>query len=528
MRNNVIHTGSALDVLRTLPAESVHCCVTSPPYWGLRDYGHDDQIGLERTPEEYVGRMVEIFREVRRVLRNDGTLWLNLGDSYARSVAKGIKFQPSGKSYMSNRQAVEGLTGPDVPDGLKPKDLVGIPWAVAKSLQQPYYTGQIKAEADRVWLAAAIDSEGCMFIHKRKAGQHNGQGYVRKNPSFGAGLEVANTSELFVQRCMAITGLGSICRQDKDRRQPLYRWNLRSNQCREIIREVYPHFVAKKHEARLLLGCPSSGELAAATHTALIGLHNGHSTDVDFPPPASMYEQGWYLRSDIIWNKSNPMPESVTDRPTKAHEYIFLLSKSSRYYYNAEAIKEPAAETSIDRCRRHAGFNDRWDAMPKDAQQRNGANRRTVWTIATAPYKDAHFATFPPKLIEPCILAGSSPLCCSVCGAPHIPRRNVEYHNPGNRSTNGPRSMERKHQPYGTAGFQKRLEKRVTHLGYDPPCEHTGTGPGIILDPFIGSGTTASVAVSLGRDYVGIELNPEYVQLAEKRLRETHPALFPQ
>jgi DNA modification methylase len=227
---DILH-GNCRQVLPTLPPESVQCCVTSPPYWGLRDYGVDGQLGLEPTPDEYVANMVAVFSEVARVLRDDGTLWLNLGDSYA-SGSKGSggpneKQDSNAGSYYDIRKFNHGL---------KPKDLCGIPWRVAFALQ-----------AD-----------------------------------------------------------------------------------------------------------------------------------------------GWYLRSDIIWHKPNPMPESVTDRPTKAHEYLFLLSKQERYFYDAEAIREDKS--------RHGGGQ---------LGSPDFRNKRTVWTIPSQPYSEAHFATFPEDLVKPCILAGS-------------------------------------------------------------------------------------------------------------------------
>lgn len=325
MKTKII-TGDSLKTLRALPDESVQTCVTSPPYWGLRDYGVKGQLGLEPTPDAYVARMVEIFHEVRRVLKNDGTLWLNLGDSYAGGGPHHGQ-KSLGKSGTNRGTHTAEYHAP----GLKPKDLVGIPWRVAFALQ-----------AD-----------------------------------------------------------------------------------------------------------------------------------------------GWYLRSDIIWHKPNPMPESVTDRPTKAHEYLFLLAKSERYFYDAEAVKEPATGTAHDRARkdrpdkwpnawsaesgRHDGIgNGRFTAKTKVSASGSGVkynesfnaaitrtverrNRRTVWKIATAPYKGAHFATFPPKLIEPCILAGS---------------------RPGD----------------------------------------------VVLDPFAGACTTGLVAQEHGRQFIGIELNPEYVEMGKKRL----------
>lgn len=319
--------GDALEQLKTLPDESIHCCVTSPPYWGLRDYGVDGQMGLEPTPDEYVAKMVEVFREVKRVLRKDGTLWLNLGDSY---TCGGRKTRDPGQSKKHPAFEDWGKGRPETPDGLKPKDLVGIPWRVAFALQ-----------AD-----------------------------------------------------------------------------------------------------------------------------------------------GWYLRSDIIWAKGNPMPESVTDRPTKAHEYIFLLSKSERYFYDAEAIKEDAKEWTGQAAtfkreggkatqlhvpgqtrvshrpdrkqdqvhRRYTGFNDRYQPVTK-------RNKRTVWNINTKPFPEAHFAVFPPEIPEICIKAG---------------------------------------------------------------CP----GGGTVLDPFAGAGTTLWVAEQLDRNSIGIELNPDYCNLIRRRMATIEPNLF--
>lgn len=360
--------GDVRQRLRDLPDQSVHCVVTSPPYFGLRDYGHEGQIGLEPTPTEFVAVMVEVFREVRRVLRDDGTLWLNLGDSYAANRT----YQVSQSKHLVHDYGTSNATR--VPDGLKPKDLIGIPWRVAFALQ-----------AD-----------------------------------------------------------------------------------------------------------------------------------------------GWWLRQDIIWSKPNPMPESVRDRCTKSHEYLFLLTKSDRYHYDADAIAESVAESTVARLSQpmldqQAGSNrvpgktngamkavggrpqaaraseiarqkgltqehidairavgiadagkalvttngagkntDRVQLLAAEAKQALGGyyreflmggtrNKRSVWTVATQPFKEAHFATFPPALVEPCILAG-----CPVAGT--------------------------------------------------------------VLDPFGGAGTTGLVADRLGRSAVLIELNPQYAAIAERRI----------
>ena len=282
-------------------------CVTSPPYYGLRDYGHEGQIGLEETPEEYIKAMVEVFRCVWDVLEDNGTLWLNIGDSYCGTGSKGEWLDPKNPEGRSG----QAVSKTQKLAGYKSKDLIGIPWMLAFALR-----------AD-----------------------------------------------------------------------------------------------------------------------------------------------GWYLRQDIIWHKPNPMPESVNDRCTKSHEYIFLLSKSQRYYYDRESVREEVKETtngkagvrrsgdSKTRSREHWGVPHNPENVIVEYDEIKGANKRSVWTIPTKPYEGAHFAVFPQDLIEPCILAGA---------------------------------------PVG----------------------------GIVLDPFMGSGTTAQVAQHLGRQYLGCELNEDYKPLQQKRLRQ--------
>jgi DNA modification methylase len=399
MTSHRIIQGDCIEGLRTLPDASVHCCVTSPPYWGLRDYGHDGQIGLEATPESYVARMVEVFREVRRVLRDDGTCWVNLGDSYAANRPYQVPSTKGGPKHSVSQAA--GGTGSVVPPGCKPKDLVGIPWRVAFALQ-----------AD-----------------------------------------------------------------------------------------------------------------------------------------------GWWLRQDIIWHKPNPMPESVRDRCTKAHEYVFLLTKSERYYYDADAIRQPlrwqqpnvlatnaqarqqkrlseriaagdlsALRTESDR--RTAMNGEREKGRGNDANRERtlrenlaGANRRSVWTVTTKPYSGAHFATMPPDLVEPCILAGCPEQCCPVCGAGYerITQRDRAATRPGKATkTTGDSLVDGNRDP-------QRHITTVSTLGWAPACDcaASGTMPGTVLDPFAGSGTTLAVAAELGRSGIGCELNPEYIELAEQRIAKS-------
>lgn len=368
--------GDVRTALNKIKEDSVQTCITSPPYWGLRDYGEDNQIGLEQSPEEYVEQMVEVFREIKRVLRNDGTVWLNIGDSYAS--ARDSKSTPdslrkgdgTAVSVANNRNPIVLQKA-----GLKHKDLVGIPWRVAFALQ-----------AD-----------------------------------------------------------------------------------------------------------------------------------------------GWYLRQDIIWAKPNPMPESVTDRCTKSHEYLFLLTKSSKYFFDNEAIKEEGviaagtkgAKGSVER-QNEKGVN----ARPPEYKIYDGKrNKRDVWTVNTKPFKGAHFAVMPESLVEPCILAGTPQGgCCSICGNPYL--RNIKK---GERTNFEVRENTLNVIPGRDKPSRLQSKNMETipkeFLGWVPNCECEGSesvAP-LVLDPFTGSGTVAVVALRNNCNFVGIELNPNYVKIAEKRIIENNP-----
>jgi len=373
---NKIYNMDCLEGLKQLPDNSINCCVTSPPYWGLRDYGVDGQLGLEFTPDEYVTKMVDVFREVRRVLRDDGTLWLNLGDSYASRGGIGKKGTRGMQGYSA---AGGGFIKPSaINNGLKPKDLVGIPWRVAFALQ-----------AD-----------------------------------------------------------------------------------------------------------------------------------------------GWYLRQDIIWHKPNAMPESVKDRCTKAHEYIFLLAKSAQYYFDNEAIKETAknanktislGEKSFSkRQAKGVGVEPSGNGKSDNYTVKEYRNKRSVWTVTTKPFKEAHFAVFPPDLIEPCILAGTSPKACEVCGSPweRVVAKTDNRHWTERGNYNSPKMQALKATGFrndGGGGFECR---NVKTIGWQPTCtcQNEGKGRCIVLDPFMGSGTTGMVAAMYQRNFIGFELNPEYCKMAEKRI----------
>ena len=396
-----ILVGDVRAMLATLPDNSLHACVTSPPYWSLRDYGVSPSIwggaadcdhtwgidhfcgkcdawigclGLEPTPDLYVEHIADIFDQVRRVLRPDGTLWLNLGDCYA---AGGRGGNTGGKS---------GLQG-------------------------------------------STDSQEA----SRSAGQR--------------------------------IGYRSSFRRDRAPRG-------------DVAHKSAPGIKAKD-----LVGIPWMVAFA-------------------------LRARGWYLRSDIIWAKTNPMPESIRDRPTKAHEYVFLLAKSEDYFYDHEAIRETNSGA--------------------------GRNRRSVWTLSTAPFAGAHFATYPPKLVTPCIEAGTSEHgCCSICGSPFeriVERREPltaqmalagadksgEYHGAAQKAYTGTGAQN----PSAVkARILAGMRARVT-VSWQPTCKHTlrTVVPSVVLDPFAGAGTTGLVAQRLGRDFIGIELNPEYAAMAEQRI----------
>lgn len=467
---NKVFFGDCRETLRKLAVDGVkvQTCVTSPPYFGLRDYGVEGQLGLEQTPEEYIANMVEVFRCVRDVLADDGTLWLNIGDSYAANRSYQVT-QTKGGPKHGPAQSVSGRGQRADDYGLKPKDLIGIPWMLAKALQAPYYTGRIKNEIDRVWLAAMMDAEGCITASEYETG-----GRIKNNIY----ISITNASVPIIDKCLRLFPQENRNIYEKSGvvNRTVFRWDVeRMDQKALFIREIYPYLVAKRKQAilgytfiEMQRGLPSKkkGYLSEQREQrtwlvqAMQRLNKGE--DVDLPDwvvePPSLFEPGFYLRQDIIWHKPNPMPESVRDRCTKAHEYVFLLSKSERYFFDSEANKEPSVTNDPRRPYTSVGAKQLdGRAEWKSGQRRDGddftkRNRRSVWTVATKPYKGAHFATFPPALIEPCILAGS----------------------------------------------------------------RTGD---TVLDPFMGSGTTAAVAVQHGRQYIGCELNPEYGKLIEERVK---------
>jgi len=380
-----VRYGDAWVLADQLEPDSIDCIVTSPPYWSLRDYGHPGQFGLERTPHEYVTKLVDLFARLRPALKDCGTVWLNLGDSYAGSW--GAQSRGGSSSPRQGLSAVQIAAAPRLEEntgsltrtpGLKPKDLVGIPWRVAFALQ----------------------------------------------------------------------------------------------------------------------------------------------TD------------GWYLRSDIIWAKPNPMPESVTDRPTKSHEYVFLLAKDRRYLIDREGMSEPVrSDRSPSRKakRQGAGRADlRPAGRPYDGTKTE-RNIRTVWTITSKPYRGAHFATMPPELAERCIKAGTSARgVCPYCGRPwvRVVARETSFEGGSGRAGRSAEDVNasgkwRNGGRVGNANLKLGPTVTAETLGWQATCPcGADPVPATVLDPFAGSGTTLYVADRLGRSSVGFDLNEAYRPLIEARLQQ--------
>jgi DNA modification methylase len=751
-----ILTGDNRETLKSLPDNSVHCIVTSPPYYGLRDYGTaqweggdsgcdhfmpplggtakstlssvvpdedgyatgktqpnkaqyrfvcakcgakriDSQIGLEQSPEEYVSKLVEVFREVRRVLRDDGTLWLNLGDSYAGS---GKGSNPDGTPHPSTLLGKQGtnkgtVTGKNMPQnaaaiGLKPKDLIGIPWRVAFALQadgwylrqdiiwclsggtwlyvrtqkgdmpmtvkdlarldpstvklwngdrwtqllgtnkskrkgdeleivlrsgerisctpthkfptnrglleakditigdaltscklpEPFTPKDCAIDEDAAWFAGLYIAEGSMagdtiqisghakeiarLVKVEKIAKKYGGTSTATIDGNGMSIRVYGKvlcsilSELVTGKNAHDKGFSSVVWRysnkfiaamidgylSGDGHEDGNRWRLGFCRNYNLERDLRTACARLGYSLTLNLSTVEyNGKDVPTFRGEIRKTKSQHRNNKDRNEVVAIrkarcrfvYDLGveddphtFALASGILTHNSkpNPMPESVTDRCTKAHEYIFLLSKSARYYYDAEAIKEASLSGFVDE--RGRDYVDRGDDPRgrKTVCGTNGSrNKRSVWTVTTKPYSEAHFATFPPDLIKPCILAGCPEKVCGKCGAPYV--RDVER-TPAT-STKCPKT-DATNQAQGGNGEKKtgtigmsgggRIDGHTVTLGFSPSCDcQAEPSHGVTLDPFGGSGTTAYVSLKAGRNAVLCELNPEYVELTKKRIQ---------
>ena len=533
IRNEIIQ-GDSLEVLKEMPGGVVDCVVTSPPYWGLRDYGAAGQLGLEPTIKEYIDNMVEVFREVRRVLKDSGTAWVNMGDAYNSDASNQNGEFLDGKIRGGNREMGRHKKGKT---GLKPKDLIGQPWRLALDLQQPYEHVQIKNRIDRAWAAGLVDGEGCITILCCTSSHGSGDSYPPV-------LQVRMCDILPLQKLYDITGYGKTSPKQEPPSQvgqrPSYQWRLNARKAVNIIAEIYPYLLVKKKQAIIAwnhqmiresynvkrgITIPTKALEKQKYCYALIRQANT-GAQIDIPSwmkePEIKIESGWYLRSDCIWAKPNPMPESVTDRPTKSFEHVFLLSKQQRYFYDADAVREDGQTYT----RKAGGYHNRngnnasrfagKGGFGDSDVTTTGRNLRDVWTIPTQAFPGAHFATFPEKLVEPCIRAGTSKMGnCAECGKPwvRVVEKTFEKTGPEKEKISDAEWQQ------GWEGVPRGSNSTIT-TGWKRTCTCTTTeivSP-IVLDPFSGSGTVALVAKKLNRDFLGIELNEEYAEMSRKRL----------
>ena len=470
--------GDVRERLKELGAGTVQCVMTSPPYWGLRDYGTPGQLGLEPTPDEYVQALVEVFREVRRVLRDDGTLWLNLGDSYFSQGGSRVSCTDTLTGQGQRREAEADVTR-TVPSGYKPKDLVGIPWRVAFALQADGWY----LRSDIVWNKPNPMPES-VTDRPTKAHEY---------------LFLLTKRERYFYDADAI-------------REPLSAYYAEPL-ARGVVAErpeTENFNKAKRYE---------TGTTAASTREERIGFVN----------PAGR-------------NKRSVWTVEAVDTPVPSHEYVFLLTKSPRYFYDAEAIAEQGKDWSHHipgvgiKETFHYGAGNGGNAGLKGIAARyrgddppTTRNKRSVWTVTTESYPEAHFAVMPEALVLPCVLAGTSAKGqCSRCGTPWVrvtdEGRLVRVRE--GSDTSGGTALEEAKGRHGENSIFATGEKRVREtLTWSPSCACEGAGPvpQLVVDPFVGSGTVGVVALRLQRDFIGIDLNPEYLALANTRLGNVAP-----
>ena len=480
-----IRQGDAIEQLRLMDERSVHCVVTSPPYWGLRDYSVAGAYGLEPTLEEYIERMVEVFREVRRVLRVDGTCWLNLGDSYCASAGQRGSRRTRGEDHKSGDRNGR-INGPNRAGvaGFKPKDILGVPWLVAFALQ-----------ADGWWLRSDI------VWHKPNPMPESVRDRPTRAHEFLFLLAQSGAPQFWTHR----DGPGS-----RTKPPPDYRY---------IHRETGEELVD-----------PPDGWDEDGSPWRRLNLWSGHDYFYDADAVREPLAESSVARisQPSFWDQEGgPKDHRNGVNPNRsARQSLENLARRTPAGWNVDHDESdlkgryPRKEDKRGgHSRRHDGLSDRWDHMSREEQQAMGANKRDVWTIATQPYAGVHYATFPEKLVEPCILAGTPVRgVCAECGAPWT--RVVERTGQVNHreSAHVPNNSSTKTDSTGWAPVTRATGR------WQPTCAHdAGVVSATVLDPFCGSATTGVVALRHGRSFIGIELNPEYVQQGRRRIFEDAP-----
>jgi len=633
---HTILIGDVRERLRDLPDDSVHCVVTSPPYFNLRDYNVPGQIGLEPTLAEYIATMVDVFREVRRVLRPDGTCWLNIGSSYAggggyspdspsnrngsrqstnagsiKGRAVGSNFTNAMQRFMKGCPLVIGNAGTirvtgkrgDVPlhdDGL-PEGvflrLLGVERITIKQRDNDFcqvlhtlngprdcridvpvcfvrrnatdmevvldaadhvriVVSDVNADSEPVFRVARVggvrsgkDDERPLSVEQTGEPEPKviGDGESIGNPvAFDAPLErfpdvyLVDEAVSLGDRLDATAGDCGHFRVAQSGRDQI---TLTLGHRRVEIVSAVRHFYSLNAFGSLV-HCAELYDKATREANAL---QPKQDIGVPWRLAIALQEDGWILRSPIIWHKRAPMPESVRDRPTSAHEHIFLLTKANKYFYDADAVREPWESgrddmrtkgvrtglgylgSSIDNSRKDAEFGD---GARVNGESPLGRNQRNVWTLGPEPFPEAHFATFPTEIPRRAIKAGTSERgVCASCGAPWVRQteKTVQFGSGSGKAGNQPNGKYQGAAQSESGTYDIRMGPQVQSVttGWAPSCACDADAiPATVLDPFLGSGTTMLVADQLGRTCVGVELNPEYARMAEKRVRGDAPLLL--
>lgn len=569
---NKIICGAMPGATKVFPDGYFNCSISSPPYWALRDYDVYGQLGLEPTFEEYIDKLCTIYDEVKRVLRDDGCIFVNLGDTYSGSGGAGGDYNKGGlregqAKYRQHRvtkqeldadkqrakdknyptQAFAGYAGWDrnttKPSNVSTKSLCLIPqrFAIEMCRQRGKY---VKSRDNQIWLAALVDGEGCIAIHRRAKG--------RKNPTFGATLSIYNTCKELLDKAQGISGgIGSRHTKinDSPRNAPVYEWRVMCNNAKDILRDIYPYLIAKRFQAKAAIYCPSSGKDAEESWLNIKTTNQFGAPTREYPEPRLGSTDPWILRNTIIWKKPNPMPSSAKDRFTVDFEYVFFFVKSnkSQYYIHPRKLRSSSTQKyDYIWIHRNTGlevdyqpFSDRlckgkkrlwnrrnlWEGrdywfepqyepynydgrhdtilkptdkypggrtpqkMEREPMERwpnpLGRNKRTVWTIPTQSFPEAHFATFPEKLVEPMIKAGCPEFVCTKCGKAREKIYDIEYKSPADYS-----QTERTKASCNKTVKIKRFGDGIQAYfkGYTDCGCNAEWRPGIVLDCFRGHG----------------------------------------